>query len=56
MLAFYRLFSYSHCKLSPGCDNRKIWFHHERHYFFFAFFTGSISTMNWWSFLGRRFL
>ena len=41
MLAFYRLFSYSHCKLSPGCHNREIWFHHERHYFFFAFFSGS---------------
>ena len=33
-------------------SNREIWFHHERHYFFFAFFTGSISTMNWWSLLG----
>ncbi len=29
--------------------NREIWFHHEFHFFFFAFFTGSISTMNWWS-------
>ena len=25
---------------------REIWFHHDLHYFFFAFFTGSISTMN----------
>ena len=46
---FYVYFMYRilvYVTKSPG-SNREIWFHHERHYFFFAFFTGSISTMNW---------
>ncbi len=49
----YRILVY--VTISPG-SNREIWFHHDLHYFFFAFFTGSISTMNWWSSSGKRCL